>query len=154
MIGSQPKKIKGEEDSTRELVENRTNGVPESRIKNILVYWKEKITELFKDKMDLVIDSPVPIYAVDTLGNSVGVYDGSSVKIIKSLGLEKDIAEVVAHEYAHNWQFINNNMHGNLLSNDLPYGGKIFIEGFALWVAFRVMDFYGLHENMSNVVLR
>jgi len=147
-------KIKDEEDSTKEIVENRKKGVPESRIRNALVFWKEKIIKLFKEKFNMVIDSPVPIYAVDSLGNFAGVYDGSSVKIIKSLGLEKDIAEVVAHEYTHNWQFINKNMHSDLISKDLPYDGKIFTEGFAQWIAFRTMDNYGLHENMSNVVLR
>ncbi len=147
--------IKGEEILTREQIENRTKGVPVDRFKEILIYWKEKIIEIFRDRFSMVLEPPAQIFAANDLGsNIIGLYSNGKVEILSSIGQEKNVVEVIAHEYAHNWQFVNNNMHKDLMEKNLPYNGKIFIEGFAQWVAFRTMDFYGLHENMTNVTLR
>jgi len=48
---------------------------------------------------------------------------------------------VLAHELTHNWQHDQNNMNDSLFDNGLPFNGKIFIEGFAQWVSFKIMDF-------------
>lgn len=105
---------------------------------------RNRILELFKNHLGIAIKSPVNIFCVNDLGKNVlGIFDNKKVKVIEKLTM-RDAIEVIAHEYAHNYQ-----KEGNLFSEK-----KIILEGFAEWVAFKILSFYGLIENMKKMKLR
>ena len=59
---------------------------------------------------------------------------------------------LIAHEYAHSWQWQGDNFNHELLANgEIPFEGKLFVEGFAMWVEFKVLDFYGLTQTLDQI---
>lgn len=120
-----------------------------------------KIFEVFEKKLDIPIKNKVPIVAVKMGVLSapiVGLFTGSLIQVNENLP-EAIATEVIAHEYAHNWAAENmvidltstldvadNEELRNILS-------KLIIEGFAQWVAFKVMDYFGLESSMSKIYL-
>jgi len=120
-----------------------------------------KIFEVFEKKLDLPIKSKVPIIAVK-MGvltvPIVGLFTGNLIQVNGNLP-EAVATEVIAHEYAHNWaaenmvvdlastpEITNNEELRSILR-------KLIVEGFAQWVAFKIMDYYGLESSMSGIYL-
>lgn len=121
-----------------------------------------KIFSIFENKLDLVIQNKVPIVACKTTSfsksGSIGLFTGNSVQVIEGLD-EAKATEVIAHEYAHNWAAEN-----MAPPQDYPPGiseddkiksmmHKLISEGFAQWVAFKVMDYFGLESSMAGIYL-
>lgn len=65
---------------------------------------------------------------------------------------------LISHEYAHDWEIREGNMSPNLFDPsyihidffNLDRKETIFAEGFAEWVAFKTLDFYGLDYVMET----
>jgi len=113
---------------------------------------REWIFKLFENKLNLTIEAKAPMVVEKLEGSVIGLYCGNNlVKIVPSL--REDLAlEVIAHEYAHNWEFDPgaSKMNSKLLEKDIPLDGKLYLEGFAQWVAFKSLDFYGLSSRMAT----
>ncbi len=64
----------------------------------------------------------------------------------------------LAHEYAHNWQHcgVPQGMAPTLRDEQvIPFfGGRLFVEGFAQWVEFKILDHYGFRQNVDSIVFR
>jgi hypothetical protein len=117
------------------------------------------ILEVSKDKLDLQIPVLARLITVSSF-ESVGVLGtySSGENLVRILApLEENTAlEVIAHEYAHNWQLQPSAPHFApcLIDQRWPHDGKIFLEGFAQWVAFKMDDFWGLADAAGSICLR
>jgi len=124
-------------------------GLPSSNAQIEYQKIRNKILNLFNKHLEIEIKNPVPIQCVkkEDLGDNIlGIFiPNEIIKVIENL--KKRIAiEVIAHEYAHNYE---DEVNVNVLKDN-----KIIVEGFAQWVAFKIMFFYGLIENMKAIKLR
>ena len=82
--------------------------------------------------------------------NLLGLFDGEKI-IVRRLPLGQ-LIDVVAHEWAHVWEIREGHLHPVLMDPvQVPFRGLLFVEGFAQWVAFKVMDFYGLRQHMKHI---
>jgi len=107
---------------------------------------RAKVLELFKNHLEIEIKNPVPLECVKSLGKGIlGSFypEEKIIRVIENLK-RKDAIEVIGHEYAHNYED----------ENGVFTPEKLIIEGFAQWVAFKIMFFYGLIENMKAIKLR
>ncbi len=55
---------------------------------------------------------------------------------------------IIGHEYAHNWQFKGGTLEA---FNTKYYGGLLLLEGFAEWVAYKIMGFYASYPSMDQI---
>ncbi len=117
--------------------------------------WGKKIQYLFDSKLDIHINSPAKINIVSKDKLPQGVvglyYQGINQIMLIDSCTESACAEILAHEYAHNWQFTDNNIHSSLIDQELPENGLIIIEGFAEWIAYKVCDLLGLKQQMKAI---
>lgn len=125
-------------------------------------YYEETARKVFvvlETKLDLFIKNKATLAAVkesDLSPGVIGTFKGDQVHIIESLPEDK-ATEVIAHEYAHNWDSENSTRFHNLppeVQDDkelTKITRKLIIEGFAQWAAFKVMDYYGLTSSMSGI---
>jgi len=123
-----------------------------SRIKNEIVEF------IFPHKLDLFIKEVASLRVVDSLHASViGTYNPSNNEVQVLKAKEEEIITVLAHEYAHNWQWKGEpSMAQNLMDpNEVPYfNGKLFIEGFAQFIEYKVADYYGFQRVMKEIHFR
>lgn|GEM_PF-4853583 len=121
-----------------------------------------KVFSVFEKKLDLRIERKVPIVAVKASAlpgkGCVGSFNGDLVKVVEKLD-EAKATEVIAHEYAHNWAAENAAAQKEYPA-ELPADEKIkdimkklISEGFAQWVAFKILDHFGLESSMSDIYL-
>ena len=114
----------------------------------------DRVFKIFEEKLDLYIKNKAEIKAVERTSEFAGLFEGDTVKVVYDLP-ERDAVEVIAHEYAHNWETEEGNMAPELRDHErVPCKGTLVSEGFAEWVAFKVLDFYGLIRNMESIHLR
>lgn len=118
---------------------------------------RDRILLLFKIKFDLGIQSRADLRVMPARESEecgcVGVYSSGDniVRVVEKL-TQRLAYEIISHEYAHNWERDPGNPAGNVFSGFSDE--KLLIEGFAQWVAFRTMDFFGQVDNMSGIKLR
>lgn len=127
---------------------------------------RDEIIDIFERKfgMRFVALAPLHIAEAGEMGEgNLGFYRHRSNEteqqvIIRSGLQEKQAIDVIAHEYTHNWEFDPGTSTPNfslaLQGEGIPYEGKLFLEGFAEWVSYRVLDYFGLKEDMSIKDLR
>lgn len=127
---------------------------------------RDEIIDVFEHKfgMRFVALAPLHIAEPNELdAGTLGFYRHRSNEtdqqvIIKNGLIEKQAIDVIAHEYTHNWEFDPDasalNFSPALQGEGIPYEGKLFLEGFAEWVSYRVLDYFGLKEDMSIKDLR
>lgn len=111
---------------------------------------RSEILTLFKNHLEIEIENPVPLICVPSLKEGImGVFDPKE-KVVKVIdGLKKrDAIQIIAHEYTHNYEYEK-----NLLKKDDQLN-ELLMEGFAQWISFKIMFFYGLVENMREIKLR
>lgn len=95
-----------------------------------------------------------------TLDGVVGYYHPDRVEVVVRPLPEEQLVGLIAHEYAHNWQFSRlpdgtQMMHPNLLTqNHVNFDGRLIAEGFAQWVELRVLDAYGFKGNTESITGR
>ncbi|MBE3143894.1 MAG: DEAD/DEAH box helicase family protein [Planctomycetes bacterium] len=153
------RQLKEKRDS---LVKLKYEGLGHSEAQHCYEEIAGRILSVFEKKLDLVIANKVPVVAVraETLSKKgcAGVFTGDSVQVIEKLD-EANALEVIAHEYAHNWA--KENM-GSLqdIPSDMPADdklkdmlSKLISEGFAQWVAFKMMDHFGLESSLAGIYL-
>lgn len=130
------------------------NIIDNASLNEILVCWRETILNIFKERFEFVINDQYSISRANLDSNILGLcnYNNKIISISNTLAPLHLIVEVIAHEYTHNWQ--NEHMSKTLKESNIPFDGKLFIEGFAQWVAFRVMDYFGIHSNLTEITLR
>lgn len=133
------------EEEAEFIIRKKEKGLSEREAEKIYIKIRQKVLHLFKNKLELEIKNPAEL-KVEKMENASGLYSGNLVKVIPDIP-EAFVYDVIAHEYAHNWEFENNNMCASLK------GDKLVIEGFAQWVAFKILDFYGLADWMENIDL-
>lgn len=138
------------------------SGLPSEEAQSFYEEIKNKIFILFEKKLDLSIKNKVPIVAVKTgilESPIIGLFNSRLVQVVELLS-EAAATETIAHEYAHNWAAENmviddSSFPPECLRKELKdFLKKVIIEGFAEWVAFKVMDFHGLESNMADIHLR
>jgi len=146
------KRYKGIEDVIRVRASN--DKVEPASLNEILVTWRGTIINLFKERFEIVINDQYDITKAKLEQNILGLcnHTNKTISISETLAPLHLIVEVIAHEYAHNWQ--NEYMSNLLKDSNLPFKGKLLIEGFAQWMAFRVMDYFGAHTNLNEITLR
>jgi len=84
--------------------------------------------------------------------NAIGLYYSQN----QDIGVQANMSEVrtlsvVAHEYAHNWQWKSNRWQPPTTKF---FGGRLYLEGFAEWVAYKVMEKYCAFDEMRSLDLR
>ncbi len=70
---------------------------------------------------------------------------------------EERMLTLLAHEYAHNWQWKGKQRMSDWLRDPerVPYfDGRLFVEGFAQWVEFKAAEYYGFRRRMDEVQFR
>jgi hypothetical protein len=119
---------------------------------------KTIIDFIFPHKLDLLIKDPAEIRVVDKLfGNAAGAYYSGTNEVKLLPAKEEDIIAVLAHEYAHNWQYNGDpGMSQDLMDPDnVPYfNGKLFVEGFAQFIEYKVADYFGFRNTMEQIHFR
>jgi len=128
-------------------------------------YYEEvakKVFAVFEKKLDLLIRNKVPMTAVKESAMAkkgcIGLFTANAIQVIEKLD-EANATEVIAHEYAHNWAAENMRAQHEYppgISTDdkmKQFLDKLMGEGFAQWVTFKVMDFFGLESSMEGIYL-
>lgn len=93
-------------------------------------------------------------------GEILGIYDAGANKIRMVRGLREWFAlDVLAHELFHNYQckcdeLFNHAVLGDSGSAQPPFGGKLFIEGSAMWAESHVMDTLAIQSSLTAANLR
>jgi hypothetical protein len=88
--------------------------------------------------------------------NIAGYYlPARNLVLCKPYNLQEMIS-LMSHEYAHNWQFQGKplRMHPSLMDEaNVPYfDGKLFLEGFAQWIEFKLADCLGFRETVEGII--
>jgi len=115
---------------------------------------------VFPHKMDMHIQNPADPTVIQDGSMTDGVrgmyFSGENEVHLMPMN-EEDMLAVLAHEYAHNWQWKGKQPMSSLLMDEkeVPYfNGKLFIEGFAQWVEFKIAEHYGFRKVMDQVRFR
>lgn len=144
------------EDNIDELISVRANKHKISNLsfQEIITNWRKLILEIFKSRMSFLIEDVFIIKKAKLEPTILGTCSLKNQEILinETLSPLNVIVEVIAHEYTHNWQA--ENMSKSLQEKSLPFDGKLYVEGFAQWVAFRIMDYLGHHVNLKSITLR
>jgi hypothetical protein len=83
-------------------------------------------------------------------GGAIGLYFSGLNEIAVKPGMnELKFILVLGHEFAHCWQSMGGRWNPPKEISHY-YGGKLLSEGFAEWVAYRLMGFYASHETMEE----
>lgn len=105
---------------------------------------KDEILKLFKEKFLLDIKNVYPLEVENKEGkNYLGLCQDKKITIVYPL--TKPFAySVIAHEYAHNWEFEE--------ADNIPVKDEDILEGFADWISFKVCEYYGLESYMKEIL--
>ena len=125
----------------RKKILEKTQSVEAIRDNLVEYVFPHKLGIEIKDVAELSVTNEIP-EGID------GIYYSGSNEVHVRPKREDRMITLLAHEYAHNWQWHGNEkMHPSLLDPDyVPYyNGKLFVEGFAQWVEYKVADFFGMH---------
>ena len=122
---------------------------------------KPYILDMFEKKLSIPIEQPASLFfdTPELLQKAMGhPVDGYYTRGANEVHANRDVnemrcIEILAHEFAHNWQFTSDNMHPSLYDSNMPMDGKLVSEGFAQWIAFKFCDFLSLKDNMSSIDL-
>lgn len=152
LIRTLAKALKKEQEAEF-IIKKKEKGLGITEAEKTYANIQQKILDLFKKKLTLEIKNKARL-CVEKLEGASGLYCGDTIKVIPDIP-EAYVYEVIAHEYAHNWEFEEGNMCADLMdSGKVPFNGKLITEGFAQWVAFKTLDFYGLADYMEAIDLR
>jgi hypothetical protein len=117
------------------------------------------VHDIFPHKLGIEILEPADLIIDDTHlpAPLLGVYNRADNQVIVRPCPAPDMIAIIAHEYAHNWQWRGRNrMHPKL--RDPAYvqyfNGKLIVEGFAQWVEYKVSEYYGFKEKMDKIKFR
>jgi len=141
-----------------EVISQRTDVISSTEAISPLV--NEIVHYIFPHKLGMHIKDVAEHIVVtqeDLSANVSGTYfSGPNEVHVKPHNL-MDMIAILAHEYAHNWQYRGMDpMCRDLMDNKhVPYfDGKLLVEGFAQWVEYKVADYYGFREVMDQVKFR
>lgn len=137
------------------IIRDRTDGMEDiDRVGQL----KDRIArELFENKLGMHIEKPAIVSFMTEEEQRqrpgvAGFYEGGEKnRVSVTPVMEGTMVGLLAHEYAHNWQFEPGNMHPRLVAPDVPFQGRLLLEGFAQWVEYKICDFYGLKNEMAAV---
>lgn len=103
---------------------------------------KARDLQIFMENLDIVINDPVPLYAVESLEPEVlGVYDGRSVKVVPLT--HQHAIGVISHEYIHQWQD----------QVGIDKSDKFLAEGSASWLSTKVLNYYYRMDEIETDIL-
>ena len=114
------------------------------------------IIKLFKERFDLLIKKIVPVLAEGSIdGGATGLYCSTCIKVLAPMP-EASVLKVIAHEYGHNWELDpgGNNINAAVMSPEIPFDGKLILEGFAQWVSFKICDHLALMDEAKSIDMR
>lgn len=156
-------KVVGKQAEAELTITCRQNGIPNDKQgQRRLNQIRDRCLDTLKQKFEIAIkdQAPMRVTSAEELGAGVlGLYRHSPQEILISEGLkEKQAIDVITHEYIHNWQYDPKadppNFSPDLQGSGIPYDGKLFTEGFPEWVVYRMLDYFGLSEEMRIRDLR
>jgi len=121
---------------------------------NLQMEWEKPVALVVNTKLEKQLEKE------QNLSPRVGVWTEEHDTLVVREYPEDQMVHVIAHEYTHDWQFFEGNMDGRLsdkgyIRTDLLRGDdwekpeNLYVEGFAEWVAYRALDFYGLEYIME-----
>jgi hypothetical protein len=125
----------------------------------------DRVIKVLRDKCTFEITSDRrALFYFNPDISTPGVYLSGSNQLYvwpPSKGLkEQDYIFLLAHEYTHNWQFTSNRFHPRLRyynfdnaadPNNIPFRGRLFLEGCARWAEVQVCDHFGLDAHMIEI---
>jgi hypothetical protein len=117
------------------------------------------VHDIFPHKLGIEILEPADLIIDDTHMPAplLGVYNRANNQVIVRSCPAPDMIEIIAHEYAHNWQWRGRNRMDPKLRDPAYvqyFNGKLIVEGFAQWVEYKVSEYYGFKEKMDNIKFR
>jgi hypothetical protein len=119
------------------------------------------VRRIFGDRLGLFLpDDAVASFAWRKKNDCLGTYDPDSntIDMVKNL-TEWFAMDVFAHEFLHNLQFraqgfFNHAVLGYQGSENPPFGGKLFMEGAAVWAESHIVDALAIRSSLSAANLR
>jgi len=87
----------------------------------------------------------------------LGRYNGSEHLIELKQMSEREIIGTIAHELAHAWEYFGDDGGADLnvlAAKEPTEWSHVFIEGFAQWLEFRVLDHYGFRDELEEIANR
>jgi len=135
------------------IIRDRTEGMED--IERVGELKDRIVGEIFRHKLDMrVLDPAIVTFMTEEEQHErpgVGGFfeGGERNRVAVSKVPEGKMVGLLAHEYAHNWQFEDHNMHPRLVGPEVPFNGRLLLEGFAQWVEYKICDFYGLKNEMA-----
>ena len=120
------------------------------------------VEQIFPHRLGMVIGQPADLIVADLSENGklnlLGFYAPDRNLVTIAIQKQQDMIATLAHEYAHNWQHcgVPQGMAPTLRDEQvIPFfGGRLFVEGFAQWVEFKILDHYGFRQNVDSIVFR
>ena len=114
---------------------------------------------IFPQKLGIEILEPADLVIDDTTmpANLLGAYYGVEDQVRVRPCPFQDMIAIIAHEYAHNWQWRGRNRMDPKLRDPKHvtyFGGRLIVEGFAQWVEYKVSEYYGFKERMEEIKFR
>ena len=112
------------------------------------------IQEQLRNRLGMQIKDLAPVRFFDQTESARhidGLFYHSPLQVsVRSRPYSRTMA-VLAHEYAHNWQAEPGNMNPCLRAASVPFDGRLFVEGFALWVEYKLHDIFGYDDNAQRL---
>ncbi|RKY00857.1 hypothetical protein DRP77_10725, partial [Candidatus Poribacteria bacterium] len=112
---------------------------------------RDEVLRIMRNKLGITIEHPAPLVLSSEEAEkhkADGIWTGDKV-IVKEV-TEDYMVWLLAHEYTHQWEFGEENIASALCDTKVVPDEKLFSEGFAEWVGFKVLDFYGLGYEMEK----
>jgi DEAD/DEAH box helicase domain-containing protein len=110
------------------------------------------VENVFTPMLDITIER-MPIITPDRMPEHVLGYYFSAEHRISLLEMPRDKAyEVLSHELAHAWSLKGGFGEALLVRDDPLY--KLFVEGFAQWISYKTMDYFGFQKAVEDIAGR
>jgi hypothetical protein len=159
--------LTGKAKEAEHLVERRSVAVGVSELEDLRSFYNmivehekedhKKVSifhRLFLGQLDLDLKrKPRALAEIQFLDGATGGVLGVYIPKFNRIELKRKMPElqfimVLGHEYAHNWQEQSGRWKPPKKISKY-YGGLLLIEGFAEWVAYKLMGFYASNESME-----
>lgn len=120
------------------------------------------VEQVFPHRLGLRIHEPAELRLAHQKPKTPTLVDGIPISenniIIVQPKIEEQVIGILAHEYAHQWEYHGTpfKMSPTLMDKErVPFfDGKLFIEGFAQWIEFKVADHFSFRQPTDQVAFQ
>lgn len=110
------------------------------------------VKQMFEPMLDITIGRmPVIVSSTSLPDGVLGRYLGSRNRIEILPAVERQVLGVLAHELAHAWSLQGGFNEERLRDPNLEASNLLFLEGFAQWVEFKVLDYFGFRVEIEEI---